>query len=352
MSTPLLDVRNLSKSFPVRGAFAGRKGKEIRAVDGISFQINAGETLALIGESGCGKSTAGRLILHLIEPTSGKVFFNGQDLSRLDAKALRDFRAKAQLIFQDPYASLNPSMSIGGAIGEPLMLHSGLSNASRRDRIAELLTLVGLNKEYAARYPHELSGGQRQRVAIARSLAVNPKLIVCDEPVSALDVSIQAQILNLLKDLQQKFGLAYVFISHDIGVVRHIAGRIAIMYLGRIVETGTADQIFHEPRHPYTQALFSAIPLLRPKSRGAKQLLPGDPPSALSPPPGCYLHPRCPYAIKECRFAPPSLVSEPDGHATACHVWRAIDRRNAVPADAPMPPHLKKLVAAFEERSA
>jgi peptide/nickel transport system ATP-binding protein/oligopeptide transport system ATP-binding protein len=351
MSNPLLSVRNLSKTFAIGGAFASWAAKEIRAVDGITFQVGTGETLALIGESGCGKSTVGRLILRLIEPSGGEVLFNGQDLSTLDAKALRDFRAKAQLIFQDPYASLNPSMSIGAALAEPLMLHAGLNGASRRDRVAELLSIAGLHKEYAARYPHELSGGQRQRVAIARALAVDPKLIVCDEPVSALDVSIQAQILNLLKDLQQRFGLAYLFISHDIGVVRHIAGRVAIMYLGRIVETGTADQIFEEPRHPYTQALFSAIPLLRPQSRGAKRLLPGDPPSAFSPPAGCHLHPRCPHAIAECRSSAPALLSEPDGHATACHVWRTIDRRHAVPADAPMPPSLRKLVAAFEERS-
>jgi peptide/nickel transport system ATP-binding protein/oligopeptide transport system ATP-binding protein len=352
MSTPLLDVRDLSKSFPIRGAFAGWGGKEIRAADRVSFQLNARETLALIGESGSGKSTVGRLILRLIEPSGGKVFFNGVDLGGLDAKALREYRAKAQLIFQDPYASLNPGMSIGAALAEPLMLHAGLSKAGRHTRIAELLSLVGLNKEYAARFPHELSGGQRQRVAIARALAAGPKLIVCDEPVSALDVSIQAQILNLLKDLQQKFGLAYLFISHDLGVVRHIADRVAIMYLGRIAETGTADQIFQEPRHPYTQALFSAIPLLQQQPGGAKRLLPGDPPSALAPPAGCHLHPRCPYAIEECRSSSPALAGEPDGHATACHIWRVIGARNTMPSGAPMPPYLKKLVAAFGGHSA
>jgi oligopeptide/dipeptide ABC transporter ATP-binding protein len=352
MSGLLLDVRDLSKSFPVREAFPGWAAKEIRAADRVTFQINAGETLALIGESGCGKSTIGRLILRLIEPSGGKVLFDGVDLGCLGAKAMRDFRAKAQLIFQDPYASLNPSISIAAALSEPLMLHGGLSKAGRRARVAELLNLVGLNKEHAARFPHELSGGQRQRVAIARALAAGPKLIVCDEPVSALDVSIQAQILNLLKDLQQKFGLAYLFISHDLGVVRHIADRVAIMYLGRIVETGTADQIFREPRHPYTQALFSAIPLLRQQPGGGKPLLPGDPPSALSPPAGCHLHPRCAYAVEECRSVSPALASEPDGHATACHVWRTIDARHTMPSGAPMPPYLKKLVAAFEARSA
>jgi peptide/nickel transport system ATP-binding protein/oligopeptide transport system ATP-binding protein len=352
MSVPLLDVRDLSKTFPFGGSFAGWTAREIRAVDGVSFHVSTGETLALIGESGCGKSTAGRLILRLIEATRGKVYFDGQDLSGLDAKALRGFRAKAQLIFQDPYASLNPGMSIGAALAEPLMLHAGLNKAGRRARTAELLSLVGLNREHAARYPHELSGGQRQRVAIARALAADPKLIVCDEPVSALDVSIQAQILNLLKDLQQKFGLAYLFISHDLGVVRHIADRVVIMYLGRIVETGTADQIFREPRHPYTQALFSAIPRLRLQPGGTKQLLPGDPPSALAPPAGCHLHPRCRHAIAECRSSRPALVTEGDGHATACHIWRTIEGRQAIPADAPAPPYLKKLVAAFEERNA
>jgi oligopeptide/dipeptide ABC transporter ATP-binding protein len=353
MTGALLHVRNLRKSFPARRGLFGSAGRAVVAADNVSFQMNAGETLALIGESGCGKSTTGRLILRLIEPDAGQVLFEGEDLNSLDAAGLRAFRAKAQLIFQDPYASFNPSMTMGAALAEPLRLHTKLGKAERAARINRLLRLTGLNEGFAARYPHQLSGGQRQRIAIARAIAAGPKLIVCDEPVSALDVSIRAQILNLLKDLQREYGLALLFISHDIGAVAHIADRIAIMYLGRIVETGTADQIFNEPRHPYTHALFSAIPRLGPVTAGrSKKLMPGDPPSPLAPPPGCHLHPRCSHAVAVCPSAVPPLTADANGHATACHIWETIEAGDVISAAAPVPVHLEKLIAAYEPRNA
>jgi oligopeptide/dipeptide ABC transporter ATP-binding protein len=281
MSAPLLALDDVTRHFVVRRSLLGTPTAIVRAVDGVSFTIAAGETLALVGESGCGKSTTGRLALRLIEPTGGTVRFNGQDLAALSGAALRRARAGAQLIFQDPYSSLNPRMTVGETLAEPLLLHTDLSPASRRDRVAELLGEVGLRREHADRYPHEFSGGQRQRLAIARALAVEPKLIVCDEPVSALDVSIRSQILNLLVDLQQRLGLAYLFISHDLAVVKHIATRVAVMYLGRIVETATRAELFAEPRHPYTQALLSAVPVPAARAREQRRLLPGDPPSPL-----------------------------------------------------------------------
>ncbi len=305
MSAPLLAVEGLMKQFVVRRSLLGTATTVVHAVDGVSFEIAAGETLALVGELGCGKSTVGRLVLRLIEPTSGIVRFNGQDLASLSSAALRRVRAGAQLIFQDPYGSLNPRMTVGEMLAEPLLLHTDLSPASRRERVAELLGVVGLRREHAQRYPHEFSGGQRQRLAIARALTVEPKLIVCDEPVSALDVSIRSQILNLLKDLQQRLGLAYLFISHDLAVVKHIATRVAVMYLGRIVESATRDAIFAEPRHPYTQALLSAVPVPSTGERKHRRLLPGDPPSAFNPPHGCHLHPRCAHAQDICRTLAP-----------------------------------------------
>jgi oligopeptide/dipeptide ABC transporter ATP-binding protein len=345
---PLLEVRDVVKHFVVRRSLLGAPLIVLRAVDGVSFEVRPGETLALVGESGCGKSTVGRLVLRLIEPTSGCVTFDGLDLATLSAQELRAFRARAQLIFQDPYASLNPRMTVGDTLSEPLQLHTDLGPSVRRERVAELLATVGLKGEHARRYPHEFSGGQRQRIAIARALAANPRLIVCDEPVSALDVSIRSQVLNLLHDLQQRFGLAYIFISHDLAVVKHIADRVAVMYLGRIVETAPAERIFTMPRHPYAQALLSAIPVPVPAAVRDRRLLPGDPPSPIAPPTGCHLHPRCPHVREPCRTARPQLVLN-DGHATACHYWRDIAApAAAIPREADHSLSLQRLIRAFE----
>ena len=352
MSAPLLALDNVTKHFVVRRSLVGVPSAVVRAVDGVSFTVAAGETLALVGESGCGKSTVGRLALRLIEPTAGNVRFDGRDLATLSGASLRRARAGAQLIFQDPYSSLNPRMTVGEMLAEPLLLHTDLSAVSRRERVAELLRVVGLKSEHAQRYPHEFSGGQRQRIAIARALAVEPKLIICDEPVSALDVSIRSQILNLLKDLQQRLGLAYVFISHDLAVVKHIATRVAVMYLGRIVESAACDEIFAEPRHPYTQALLSAVPVLSTRERRQRRILPGDPPSPLDPPPGCHLHPRCAHAQEICRSARPELAATGDVHATACHLWRDIVS-SMPPASAAGPEFsasLQRLFRAFDAR--
>lgn len=353
MSAPLLALEDVTKHFVVRRSLLGTPTAVVRAVDGVSFTVAAGETLALVGESGCGKSTVGRIALRLIEPTAGKVRIDGRDLASLTGAELRRARASAQLIFQDPYGSLNPRMTVGEMLAEPLLLHTDLSPASRRERVADLLHVVGLKGEHAQRYPHEFSGGQRQRIAIARALAVEPKLIVCDEPVSALDVSIRSQILNLLKDLQQRLGLTYVFISHDLAVVKHIATRVAVMYLGRIVESAACDEIFAQPRHPYTQALLSAVPVLSTRERRQRRILPGDPPSPVNPPPGCHLHPRCAYAQDICLRLRPELTDAGDAHATACHRWPDIVS-SLLPAGDTGPEFsasLQRLFRAFEARN-
>ncbi|MBR0694509.1 ABC transporter ATP-binding protein [Bradyrhizobium lablabi] len=344
----LLEAEGLVKHFPASRNLFGRPTAFVKAVDGVSFHVDAGETLALVGESGCGKSTVSRLVLRLIEPDHGRVRFEGRDLLALDAQQLRAFRRHAQIIFQDPYASLNPRMTVGQILGEPLALHELVPANARRARIEELLRLVGLEPRVARRYPHEFSGGQRQRIAIARALAVEPKLIICDEPVSALDVSIRSQILNLLRDLQERLGLAYIFVSHDLAVVKHIADRVAVMNLGAIVETAEAQALFAAPRHPYSRALLSAIPVPKPRAKRSRIVLEGELPSALNPPSGCRFHTRCPYVVACCRSEVPPLQADATGHATACHRTGDLPPpESIVPSDGPFSPVLEKLVAAF-----
>ena len=347
MTAPLVEVDGLTKHFVARRSLFGAPVATVRAVDGVSFAIAAGETLALVGESGCGKSTVGRLVLRLIEPTAGHVRFEGRDILAMRERDVRAFRRHAQLVFQDPYASLNPRMTVGDILAEPLKLHDVVPAERRGARVAELLRIVGLEPRHAPRYPHEFSGGQRQRIAVARALAVEPKLIVCDEPVSALDVSIRSQVLNLLKDLQRRLGLTYIFISHDLAVVKHIADRVAVMYLGRIVESAPAERLFAAPRHPYTRALISAIPVPRPQRGRERRTLKGDVPSALAPPPGCHLHTRCPHAVEMCRTVRPDLVADAAGHATACHRWTELPPEpGREHHDAPSAT-LDRLIAAF-----
>jgi len=317
--TPLLQVQDLVKSFPITGGFLGREVASVKAVQGVSFEIKKGETLGLVGESGCGKSTLGRCLIRLIDSTSGSIKFNGRDITHLHGEELRELRKKMQIIFQDPFASLNPRMTIGSILEEPLIIHNLFASAKdRKDRILELAQLVGLRPESLNRYPHEFSGGQRQRVGIARALAVNPELIICDEPVSALDVSIQAQVINLLMDLQQRLGLTYVFIAHDLKVVEHVSTRVAVMYLGKIVEMATAEELYKDPKHPYTRALLSAIPVPDPKPKPERIILTGDVPSPISPPKGCHFHPRCPMAIDICKREPPILKDYGTSHLASC----------------------------------
>jgi oligopeptide transport system ATP-binding protein len=319
MQSPLIEIKNLSKRFPIKGGIFSREIASVKAVSDVSLAIKKGETLGLVGESGCGKSTLGRCIIRLLEPSAGTIFFEGKEITDLKGEGLRALRRRMQIIFQDPYASLNPRMTIASIIGEPLLIHKiGETKKDRLDRVQELLEIVGLRKEALNRYPHEFSGGQRQRIGIARALAVSPDLIVCDEPVSALDVSIQAQVINLLMDLQQKLGLTYLFIAHDLKVVEHISNRVAVMYLGRVVELSTADELYKNPQHPYTQALLSAIPVPQVGLKRKRVILQGDVPSPVSPPSGCHFNPRCPIAEEQCRVKDPALKDTMPEHQTRC----------------------------------
>ncbi len=320
---PLVCARGLTKHYPVDGGIFSREKLVVRALDGVDLEIHAGETLGIVGESGCGKSTLGRCLLRLVEPTAGEVHFDGRDVLGLRSAELRKMRRAMQIIFQDPYSSLNPRMRVGSIVAEGIEVHGLAHGAEKRRRVEKLLEQVGLGPEHADRYPHEFSGGQRQRIGIARALAVGPRFIVADEPVSALDLSIQAQVLNLLCDLQEQMGLAYLFISHDLRVVEHISHRVAVMYLGRIVEQAPQARLYANPRHPYTRALLSAVPVPDPRHRPTRTPLAGDVPSPLHPPSGCPFHPRCPYAEPRCRTETPALLAGAGGHAVACHVFPA-----------------------------
>jgi oligopeptide transport system ATP-binding protein len=347
----LLEVRGLTKHFTARTNWFGRPISHVSAVDDVSFDLKPGETLSLVGESGCGKSTTGRLLLRLIEPTAGTIRFDGRDITRLTGTALRDLRREMQLVFQDPYASLNPRMTVAATLEEPLMLHGLVPPGKRKARVEELLNLVGLRASHARRYPHEFSGGQRQRIGIARALAVQPNLIVCDEAVSALDVSVQAQVLNLLKDLQARLGITMVFIAHDLAVVRHISQRIAVMYLGNIVEVAPAAELFAKPQHPYTRALLSAIPVPQPGATRQRIILSGDVPSPINPPSGCRFHTRCAFATDLCHQSKPVTETTSEGHSVACHHWRNLPAAAPLPAenDSAGAARLARLQARFTE---
>lgn len=319
---PLLRITDLSKYFPVtRGAMVARKIGDIKAVDRISFDIYPGETLGLVGESGCGKTTTGRVILKLVEPSAGKIVYDEQDITPFDKKSMAPLRREMQIIFQDPYASLNPRLTVGEAIGEPLVAHGMAKRAEAKERVLELLRVVGLAPFHYNRYPHEFSGGQRQRVGIARSLVMNPKFIVADEPVSALDVSIQAQIINLLQRIQADYDLTFLFISHDLGVVRHLSNRVVVMYLGRLAEMGATEQLFAEPKHPYTQALLSAVPSVKRRKTQSRMVLYGDVPTPFNPPMGCRFNTRCPMVMDKCREVEPTWQDTGNGHFIACHLF-------------------------------
>jgi peptide/nickel transport system ATP-binding protein/oligopeptide transport system ATP-binding protein len=319
---PLLEVNNLRKTFRIPGVTDHR----LVAVDDVSFTLNAGETLGLVGESGCGKSTTGKTILNLLRADAGQVRFDGVDLQQLPARQLRPYRRKLQMIFQDPFSSLNPRMPVGDILAEPLLIHRLARKSELKERVVQLLEQVGLGAEHYDRYPHEFSGGQRQRIGIARALAVEPRLIVADEPVSALDLSIQAQILNLLRKIQQQYHLSYLFIAHDLAVIEHISDRVAVMYLGRIIELATASQLYRAPRHPYTEVLLNSVPVPDPEKRRHSVAQIGEPPSPANPPPGCHFHPRCPYAQEICHHQRPALLDQGGGHLAACHFSDQVGR--------------------------
>ncbi|WP_152655488.1 ABC transporter ATP-binding protein [Oceanobacillus sp. CFH 90083] len=321
MQKPILEVDGLKKYFDIKGGPIGRKVGEVKAVDDVSFMVMEGEILGIVGESGCGKSTTGKAILRLIEPTAGKVKFQDKEITNLSSSEMRSLRKDMQIIFQDPYASLNPRHTVEKIVGEPLLVHGMTSSIQRMKRVRELLEVVGLSPYHAKRYPHQFSGGQRQRVGIARALANNPKLVICDEPVSALDVSIQSQILNLMEKLRDEFNLTYIFIAHDLSVVKHISDRIGVMYLGRMVELTDKNKLYDDPKHPYTQALLSAVPLPDPDLRRERIILKGDVPSPANPPSGCAFHTRCPYAMDICKEVRPDFKPVEDNHFVACHLY-------------------------------
>jgi oligopeptide transport system ATP-binding protein len=351
MGGPLLEVEDLAKHYPVRkGLVLTKTVGQVKAVDGVSFQLFRGETLALVGESGCGKSTTARLVLRLIEPSAGIVRFEGVDITDMDGAPLRKLRRRMQIVFQDPFASLNPRMTVGDILEEPLIVHEIGDAMARRARVNQLLRLVGLASYHATRFPHEFSGGQRQRIGIARALAVEPSLVVCDEPVSALDVSIQAQVVNLLKDLQARLGLSYLFIAHDLAVVKHMADRVAVMYLGRIVEVAPKDALFAAPRHPYTRTLLAAIPRPDPHRDVARTIPGGDMPSPLNPPSGCHFHTRCPFVTDLCKSDSPKLREIVPGHMAACHYTEELPAYSAVEGVHPPSEAASRRLALYAER--
>ncbi|AIC93737.1 MULTISPECIES: ABC transporter ATP-binding protein [Shouchella] len=327
---PLLEIKNLKTYFDIKGGALSKKVGEVKAVDGVSFSVEEGEIVGIVGESGCGKSTTGKSILRLIEPTSGEVYFNGENILALTDEKVRKVRRDMQIIFQDPYASLNPRHKVGKIIGEPMLIHGIGDKQERKKRVEELLEKVGLRKEHANRYPHQFSGGQRQRIGIARALAVHPKLIICDEPVSALDVSVQSQILNLMESLKDEFKLTYVFIAHDLSVVKHISDRVGVMYLGKMVELASSDALYEEPKHPYTKALLSSVPIPDPDLKSERTILKGDVPSPSNPPTGCTFHTRCPNAMDICKTTVPAWQEVEPNHRVACHLFNQNDEKGII----------------------